>query len=150
MHVYIFVYLYAYANSVFVLLQASGEALYSSDAPIAARELCGALVLCPDGCVGRSLLNLNWTATFASPGVVDVLTAADFPSAAANAAANDDTNTTPHYLLPLGEAVPCVGAPIALVLADTLAHARRGAQLAALQFSKRALEHQGITTSICM
>ena len=50
MYVYIFtyiIYIYVYIRSAFSILQASGEALFSSDAPIAARELCGAPVLCP-------------------------------------------------------------------------------------------------------
>ena len=68
-------------------------------------------------------------------GVVDVIVAADFGSAAANSASYDASlgdDTTPFYLLPLGEEAPCEGAHVALVVADTHAHARYASTLARL------------------
>jgi hypothetical protein len=64
-----------------------------------------------------------------------VIVAADFGSAAANSASYDASlgdDTTPFYLLPLGEEAPCEGAHVGLVVADTHAHARYASTLARL------------------
>jgi hypothetical protein len=68
-------------------------------------------------------------------GVVDVIVAADFGAAEANSASYNASlgdDTTPFYLLPLGEEVPCEGAHVALVVADTHTHARYASTLARL------------------
>ena len=91
-------------------------------------SILGAFVLAPDGSAGASFCGADWSATLASPGVVDVVSAADFPNPAANATAAADSNCYPFYLHPVGSPLPCVGAPVAVVLADSLSHARRGAQ----------------------
>jgi hypothetical protein len=64
-----------------------------------------------------------------------VIVAADFRSAEANSASYDASlgdDTTPFYLLPLGEEVPCEGAHVGLVVADTHTHARYASTLARL------------------
>ena len=61
--------------------------------------------------------------------------AADFGSAEANSASYNASlgdDTTPFYLLPVGEEVPCEGAHVGLVVADTHTHARYASTLARL------------------
>ena len=110
-------------------LQASGEAQYASDGVRAANELCGAFVMTT---VASGVLSaIDFSATRAAPGVVAVITLADFPSREMP----HSTETTPAYLLTVGDAVPCVGAHVALVVADSLAHARHAAKLAKLSYT---------------
>ena len=117
------------------LLQASGEARYTSDAPRQHRELCGAFVCTAVGADhGATLAGADFSACLGMPGVVDIVLAADVPVAAANDDAANDTQTFPKYLVRVGDAVPAVGARVALVLADTLAHARCGAKAANLTY----------------
>ena len=110
-------------------LQASGEATFASDAPRRYGELCGAYVYTGAGSTGGTLDALHLDGTLASPGVALVVTAADFPRPAANLAGK---GTFKEYLLPVGGTIPAVGQPVALVLADTLAHARFAAKQATL------------------
>ena len=85
-------------------LQASGEAQYASDGVRAANELCGAFVMTT---VASGVLSaVDFSATRAAPGVVTVITLADFPSRDMP----HSTETTPAYLLTLGDAVLRVGA----------------------------------------
>ena len=53
------------------LLQASGEARFSSDAPKMARELCGAFVATDKG-AGYTLVGASFSACLAMPGVSDI------------------------------------------------------------------------------
>ena len=110
-------------------LQASGEATFASDAPRRYGELCGAYVYTGAGSTGSTLDALHLDGTLASPGVALVVTADDFPRPAANLAGK---GTFKEYLLPVGGTIPAVGQPVALVLADTLAHARFAAKQATL------------------
>ena len=77
--------------------------------------------------------------SLSSPGVIDVVTSSDFPSASFNATAANDSDTSPFYLLPVGQTCANVGAYVAVVVADSLPHARRGAQLARLFFTAGSL-----------
>ena len=117
-------------------LQASGEAIYTSDTH-QPRELCGAFI--DTHIAGGVLSAVDVSAVKAAPGVVDVILASDFRSADANVATGDHitraSDTTGHYLLPLGVDVPCSGAHVGLVLADTTARARFASTLAKLTIS---------------
>ena len=91
--------------------------------------LFGAFVSTGPGSVGASFDAIDASEARGCPGYLDLVTAADFPVAEANRDVGDDTQTTPCYLLEAGrDTVPCVGAHVALVLADTAAHARFAAK----------------------
>ena len=131
------------------LLQASGEARFTSDAPRQHRELCGAFVCTAVGAGhGATLAGADFSACLGMPGVVDIVLAADVPIAAANDAAAHDTQTFPKYLMRVGDAVPAVGARVALVLADTLAHARCAAKAAILTYKTSSASLPAETAAI--
>jgi len=110
-------------------LQASGEAKYPSDHPKVAGELAGVFIDVAES-VG-TYVGVDLSAVRQALGVVDVVVAADILGKGANERAN--SNTTPSFLLKPGDTVPCAGAHVALVLADTLAHARFAAKLAVVK-----------------
>ena len=96
------------------ILQASGEALYTSDlssgaggyggaasaasAAGAGRSLYGAFVSTPAGSIGLTLHGIQLDACSTCPGFVGLVDAADFPNQAFNDDVGDDTNTTERYL----------------------------------------------------
>lgn len=124
-------------------LQASGEAVYPSDLASAGGGCLGtssgalfaAFVSTPAGSTGSTLLSVDGGVAADCPGFVALVTAADFPTASANRNVGDTTQTTPSYLLEPNDAVPCVGAHVAVVVADTLAHARYAAKQVRLGLS---------------
>ena len=69
--------------------------------------------------------------------MTDIILASDFPVAHVNDHAGEDTQTFPQYLLRIGSPVPAVGTRVAVVLADTLAHARYAAKAAVLTYAKQ-------------
>ena len=144
------------------LLQASGEAKYTSDLHVPNMQhgklvsgveasmtgggiatverasgrgavppgttLYGAFVSTSGGSSSCVLAAIDTREAEKCPGYVCLVTAVDFPNAAANRNAGAVTNTTPSYLLEIGDTVPCAHAHAALVLADTPAHARYAAK----------------------
>ena len=126
------------------LLQASGEAKYTSDLFLpggvtvgaggtgaelpAGATLYGCFVSSAAGSAGHTLLSIDAEDAVQCPGYVRLVSAADFPNPAANRNAGAFTHTTPSYLMQVGDTVPCAYAHAALVLADTPAHARYAAK----------------------
>ena len=64
----------------------------------------------------------------------------DFPNPAANDGVGSLTNTTPRYLMQVGDPVPCVGAHVAMVLADSAAHARYASKCVQLVFTPSIMD----------
>ena len=117
-------------------LQASAEARYPSD-ETADRMVHGAFVNTSGGTAGKLLTSIESTAALACPGVLAILAASDLPFPAANRGIGPISATTPSYLLAIGDAVPCVGTHVAVVVADTLQHARYAAKHVRLSYTAR-------------
>ena len=73
-------------------------------------------------------------------GFVGMVDAHDFPNPAANDSVGSLTNTTPRYLMQVGDLVPCVGAHVAMVLADSAAHARYASKRVQLVFTPSIMD----------
>jgi xanthine dehydrogenase/oxidase len=91
-------------------LQASGEALYAQDhaAMVDPRTgLHGAFVFSTQAC--KTLVGIDTASIRQLPGVRDVLSAVDIQG-------TNEILSGEHLFLPIGEIVPCVGYPVAMVL----------------------------------
>uniref|UniRef100_A0A7S2RXD9 FAD-binding PCMH-type domain-containing protein n=2 Tax=Rhizochromulina marina TaxID=1034831 RepID=A0A7S2RXD9_9STRA len=114
------------------LLQASGEAKYTSDIKPPADALYGAMVFSTTAaCV---LEGMDTSVCLTMPGVEAVVTAADVPGK------NLYIGNTSRVFFSVGDRVPFVGAPLALVVADSLKHARAAAKAVDLVFRERTPE----------
>ena len=94
-------------------IQATGEAMYPSDALMPTQGLYAAFIYSSQCAV--TLLGIDGTAALgAYPEVVAIYTAADLPEGGSN-----KVNGMTHLFVPLGEEVRCVGAPLGLVVASS-------------------------------
>jgi xanthine dehydrogenase molybdopterin-binding subunit B len=107
--------------------QASGEAKYSSDMP---SSLHGAYVLSTSGL--KTLVSLDASKALAMPGVVALIGAKDVPGS------NTAVTGTDKVFYDVGDVMPYIGAPIALVVADTAKRARAAAKACVLTFVEDA------------
>ena len=107
-------------------LHVSGEAIYTDDLP----ELAGTLH-CALGLSQRAhanIVSMDISAVRSSPGVVDVITAADIPG-------RNDCGPIIHDDPILADGlVQCVGQPMFAVIADSYDAARRAAQKANIEY----------------
>eukprot|EP01039_Chlorochromonas_danica_P005925 gene5925-6523_t len=99
-------------------IQATGEAVYPSDETLSANCLHAAIVFSTRAAV--TLQALDASAALAIRGVVAMYTAADIPGANA-------TGTGMPLFVPVGELVPCAGAPLAVIVAESEELANRAA-----------------------
>lgn len=114
------------------LLQASGEAQYTGDLPLAAGALHGAYVLAKQP---LARIHVDAGQALALAGVVAFISAKDVPAAGANlATVRPDPRLEADPVFADG-AVHYWGQPIGLVLATSRAAAERGAQLVEVQYT---------------
>lgn len=107
-------------------IQASGEARYPSDYGTGT-ALFGQLVFATT--VGQKLVTLDSAAASMMPGVHTIVNAGDVPAAGMNSVnAAIPGNEQEKVFYAVGDTIPNVGAPLALVVADTWAQARRAAK----------------------
>ncbi|KAJ0062408.1 hypothetical protein NL108_010998, partial [Boleophthalmus pectinirostris] len=108
------------------LSQATGEAVYCDDMPPVQGELY--LALATSSKPYAKIKQLDVSAALQVPGVVDVITAEDIPGQKARMdfGYNEDLLAQTEVL--------CVGQPVCAVVADTKAHAKRGAAAVRVQY----------------
>uniref|UniRef100_A0A673CNW7 FAD-binding PCMH-type domain-containing protein n=1 Tax=Sphaeramia orbicularis TaxID=375764 RepID=A0A673CNW7_9TELE len=101
------------------LSQATGEAVYCDDLPRTDGELFLALVT--SSRAHAKIIQLDVSEALKVPGVVDVITAKDIPGRKVRTMCGYDEE------LLAGSEVSCIGQMVCGVVADTRAHAKRGA-----------------------
>lgn len=107
-------------------IQPSGEARYPSDYG-AGSALFGQIVFATTST--QKLATLDTTAASAMPGVHRIIVASDIPASGLNQVnAAIPGNEKEKIFYRVGDVIPNVGAPLALVVADTWAQARRAAK----------------------
>ncbi|KAM7365749.1 hypothetical protein PAMP_016661 [Pampus punctatissimus] len=115
--------------------QATGEAVYTDDIPRTDGELFLALVT--SSRAHAKIIGLDVSEALQLPGVVDVITAKDIPGKKVRPSSGYD-----EELLAQTE-VSCIGQMLCAVVADTRAHAKRGA--AAVKISYEDLPEPAFT-----
>ncbi|XP_029303135.1 LOW QUALITY PROTEIN: aldehyde oxidase 1-like [Cottoperca gobio] len=106
--------------------QATGEAVYCDDIPRTDGELF--LVVVTSSRAHAKLTGLDVSEALRLPGVVDVVTAKDIPGQKVRKMCGYEEE------LLAGTEVSCVGQMLCAVLADTRAHARRGAAAVKVEY----------------
>lgn len=107
-------------------IQATGEAKYPSDETMPPQGLYGVIVYSTQCAV--TLDGINTAAALAISGVESVMTAVDIPG-------NNEGKAGEYLFVPVGEIVPCVGAPLAVVVASTEAVANQAAAAVGVAYS---------------
>ena len=107
--------------------KAMGAAEYAADHPSARAALVGQIVEAPAG-PGR-IVSIDARAAEAAPGVRFVMTHLNAPSQAAPSSPKDAHRFTQSHALMTSDRVPHNGAPVALVVAETLESAQLAARL---------------------
>ncbi|CAL1597686.1 unnamed protein product [Knipowitschia caucasica] len=108
------------------LSQATGEAVYCDDLPSPPGELHLALVT--SSRAYANIKQLDVSAALQMPGVVDVITAEDIPGKKVRTDFGYDEDILAQ------NQVLCVGQMVCAVVADTKAHAKRGAAVVRVQY----------------
>ena len=111
-----------------VRLQASGEALYTSDYAMPADGLFGALVLSTRALA--KLAGVETSRALAVPGVVKFVSAADVPGS------NDASLIGDRIFVPLGSDVEYVGERVGMIVAESEAAARAAVKLVEVLYEK--------------
>jgi xanthine dehydrogenase/oxidase len=91
-------------------IQATGEAVYSSDEQVPRNGYFAVLVFATE--CAKVLTAIDASQALAVPGVIGVFTAADVPGA-------NDLGNGLTVFVSIGSVVPCVGYPVAVVIAET-------------------------------
>lgn len=130
-------------------IQATGEAVYPSDEPLSSTGLHGAIVYSTRCAV--ILSSIDASEALATVGVKSVLTAVDIPG-------SNSVGPEMYLFAPVGEVVPCVGAPLAVVIATTEAGANAAAALVKVMYTdigvlpisslKQAVEQRSFFTDV--
>lgn len=107
-------------------IQSTGEAIYPSDENMPANGLYGEIVFSTKCAV--KLLSIDPSAALAVDGVIAVYTAADI-------AGNNSIGNGNELFVSLNSEVPCVGAPLAVIVATSDAIATKAASLVKVTYS---------------
>ena len=91
-------------------IQATGEAVYPSDKEVPKNGFYAVLVFATE--CAKTLIGIDASQALTIPGVVAVYTAADIPGA-------NDLGNGLTVFTSIGSVVPCVGSPVAVVVAET-------------------------------
>lgn len=117
-------------------IQATGQATYPSDEQLPPNGYHGAIVFATQ-CAKR-LLAIDTSAALGVKGVVAVLTAVDVPGV-------NDVGNSLEVFVSIGNIVPCVGAPIAVVIAEDEQTALKAVQFVAVTYETASAGSTAVT-----